>query len=125
MKKRILSLLIALLIVQMPLNGYAKTLILQRELIGTGVNENGISYEIYLIDNDDNLAQINFPHHKLFTIQVLFTGNVTPPQYWNCTISEENISYAGTLKLNSYEFDNFFGSKTTVAEYSGTLSANI
>ena len=76
--------------------------------IGTGITNDGIEYTVYRV-HESQEATINTVIHKQFTT----------------TITEDNITYSGTLSLKNYFYDNFFSSKYTTAIYSGVLHAQI
>ena len=92
--------------------------------IGTGITNDGIEYTVYRV-HESQEATINTVIHKQFEIQVQFKGNIVPDKQFTTTITEDNITYSGTLSLKNYFYDNFFSSKYTTAIYSGVLHAQI
>ena len=60
---------------------------------------------------------------KAVVDEVVFNGNIIPPNTWECSVKEGNILYKGTLALKSYRYDNSNNRKTTIAIYEGRIAA--
>ena len=123
--KKIIEVLIlcSLVFCLFPVKANAFGLIPQGTVLCTGTMDDGTGYTIYIDDLNLGNDSIKIVHSKRFSIHVIFEGNIIPPSTWPVTITDDNIEYSGILYLDSYEFDNFLGDKSTIAFYSGTLHA--
>lgn len=103
---------------------YAQSLSPAAIIIDEGFTEDNIHYVLYKTSTSDSISP-KIVVSKVFKASMVLDGNVIPPSTWNTSMTEDGITYSGTLYLQSYEFDNFFASKKTIAHYSGTLYARI
>ena len=94
-------------------------------VIEQGVTEDGIPYTVYLETSAPDIVTPNIVVSKFYRIAVTFQGNAKPSDTWNTSMTDDGITYSGTLYLKGYEYDNFGPSKYTMARYEGTLFARI
>lgn len=93
----------------------------QWEIIAEGYTEEGVSYTVFQNKTLDTGSTPYLMDHQKISCTVNFDGNIVPPSTWYLVTQINSTTYKGTLKLTSYYFDNFLGSKKTIALYSGTV----
>lgn len=100
-----------------------------RVIIAEGYTEDGIHYTVYLDNNNINKPGIVpcIVVSKQMSIWVRYEGNIIPSStfYLNVYDTDYNTYMSGTLFLERYFFDNFFGDKRTQALYSGYIVGHI
>ena len=98
---------------------------LSRVLVTEGYTSEGIHYFVYSNDTASDSIGPQAVISKQYSCYVEFPGIVNPPpSTWYLSFSDGSFNWSGTLSLEYFYAENFFG-WTTYAHYIGTIFATI